>query len=114
MAIITIGIDLAKNVFAVHGVNESGKAELVRPEVPRAKLVELVANLPPCLIGMEACSGAHHWAREFARFGHTVRLMAPKFVAPYWKAVVAIAAKNARMCWAMLQRGDGRSASLGG
>lgn len=48
----------AKNVFAVHGVNESGKAELVRPEVPRAKLLELIANLPPCLIGMEACSGA--------------------------------------------------------
>ena len=83
MTIITIGIDLAKNVFAVHGVNESGKPELVRPEVPCAKLMELIANVPPCLIGMEACSGAHHWAREFARFGHTVRLMAPKFVAPY-------------------------------
>ena len=55
MAIITIGIDLAKNVFAVHGVNESGEAELVRPEVPRAKLLELIANLPPCLIGIEAC-----------------------------------------------------------
>ena len=72
MAIITIGIDLAKNVFAVHGVNESGKAELVRPEVPRAKLLELIANLPPCLIGMEACSGAHHWAREFIKFGHSI------------------------------------------
>jgi transposase len=82
MAIVTVGIDLAKNVFAVHGVNESGKASLVRPEVPRAKLLELIANLPPCLIGMEACSGAHHWAREFCKFGHTVRLMAPKFVAP--------------------------------
>ena len=55
MAIVTVGIDLAKNVFAVHGVNESGKPELVRPEVPRAKLLELVANLTPCLIGMEAC-----------------------------------------------------------
>jgi len=83
MAIVTVGIDLAKNVFAVHGVDELGKPALVRPEVPRAKLIELIANLPPCLIGMEACSGAHHWAREFARFGHTVRMMAPKFVAPY-------------------------------
>ena len=83
MAIITIGIDLAKSVFAVHCVDESGKPALVRPEVPRAKLLELIANLPPCLIGMEACSGTHHWAREFAGFGHTVRLMAPKFVAPY-------------------------------
>ena len=83
MAIVTVGIDLAKTVFAVHGVNESGKPELVRPEVPRAKLLELIAHLPPCLIGMEACSGAHQWAREFGQFGHTIRLMAPKFVAPY-------------------------------
>jgi transposase len=83
MAIVTVGIDLAKNVFAVHGVDKAGKAVLMRPEVPRAKLVELIANVPPCLIGMEACSGAHHWAREFAKFGHTVRMMAPKFVVPY-------------------------------
>jgi transposase len=81
--IVTIGIDLAKNVFAVHGVDATGKPVLLRPSVPRAKLLELIAALPPCLIGMEACSGAHHWAREFQRFGHTVRLMAPKFVAPY-------------------------------
>lgn len=60
MAIIAIGIDLAKNVFAVRGVGESGKPELVRPEVPHAKLPELVANLSPCLIGMEACLGARH------------------------------------------------------
>ncbi|RST47005.1 IS110 family transposase [Variovorax sp. MHTC-1] len=83
MAILTLGIDLAKNVFAVHGVDEAGKPALVRPEVRRNKLVEVIASLPPCVIGMEACSGAHHWAREFEKFGHTVRLMAPKFVAPY-------------------------------
>ena len=83
MSIITVGIDLAKNVFAVHGVDESGKPALVRPSVKRDALLELIAKLPACLIGMEACSGAHHWAREFAEFGHTVRLMAPKFVAPY-------------------------------
>lgn len=83
MAIVTVGIDLAKNVFAVHGVDATGKPALVRPNVPRAKLLELIASLPPCLIGMEACSGAHHWARLFAAYGHTVRLMAPKFVAPY-------------------------------
>lgn len=83
MTIVTIGIDLAKNVFAVHGVNEAGKAELVRPDVKRPKLLELIASLPPCLIGMEACSGAHYWAREFLKFGHLVRIMAPKFVAPY-------------------------------
>ena len=83
MMILTVGIDLAKNVFAVHGVNEAGKAELVRPAVPRDELHELIASLPPCVIGMEACSGAHHWARLFQACGHTVRLIAPKFVTPY-------------------------------
>ena len=83
MKIITLGIDLAKNVFAVHGVDEFGKGMLVRPNVRRDQLLELVATLPPCVIGMEACSGAHHWARAFAGFGHTPKLMAPKFVAPY-------------------------------
>ncbi|MES2407433.1 MAG: IS110 family transposase [Pseudomonadota bacterium] len=83
MNIITIGIDLAKNIFAVHGVNENGHAELVKPKVSREQLLPLIANLPPCLIGMEACSGAHHWARLFRQHGHTVKLMAPKFVTPY-------------------------------
>jgi transposase len=83
MAIVYAGIDLAKNVFALHGVNETGAVKLKQPKVARAKLNELVAALPPCVIGMEACSGAHHWAREFAAHGHTVKLMAPKLVAPY-------------------------------
>jgi transposase len=83
MAIVTVGIDLAKNVFAVHAVDAAGRAVLVRPAVARGKLLDLIAGLPPCSIGMEACSGAHHWARLFAAHGHTVRLMAPKFVAPY-------------------------------
>ena len=61
----------------------AGNAEMVRPNVPRAKLHELIAALPACTIGMEACSGAHHWARRFQALGHTVKLMAPKFVAPY-------------------------------
>jgi len=83
MTIVTVGIDLAKNVFAVHGVGTSGKPELVKPAVKRQHLLSLIASLPPCLIGMEACSGAHYWAREFTKFGHTVKLIAPKFVAPY-------------------------------
>jgi transposase len=70
-------------VFAVHVVDEAGKAVLVRPSVPRAKLHELIVQLPPCTIGMEACSGGHEWARRFAAHGHTVKLIAPKFVAPY-------------------------------
>jgi len=83
MAILYVGIDLAKNVFAVHGVDEAGKPALVRPAVQRAKLHELIAALPPCTIAMEACSGGHHWARLFVAHGHAVRLIAPKFVAPY-------------------------------
>ena len=83
MSIITVGIDLAKNVFAVHGVDDNGKPALVKPKVSRADSLPLIAQLPPCTIGMEACSGAHHWARQFRQYGHTVKLMAPKFVAPY-------------------------------
>lgn len=83
MSIITVGIDLAKNVFAVHGVDDNGKPVLVKPKVSREQLLALIAQLPPCVIGMEACSGAHHWARLFRQHGHTVKLMAPKFVTPY-------------------------------
>jgi transposase len=77
MSINTMGIDLTRAVFAVHGVDEAGKATLLKPKVARDQLVALIAQLPPYLIGMEACSGAHHWARVFAQHGHTVRLMTP-------------------------------------
>lgn len=80
---ITVGIDLAKNVFAVHGVDDNGKLALVKPKVARKDLADLIAQLPPALIGMEACSGAHYWARLFRQYGHTVRLIAPRFVTPY-------------------------------
>ena len=73
MAIIAIGIDLAKNVFAVHGVDASGKAVLVRPAVRRDALLELIAKLPPCLIGMEACATGHYWARELTKLHEEVR-----------------------------------------
>jgi len=73
----------AQGIFARHGVDAAGKSVLQRPAVKRGKLLDLTAGLPPCRIGMEACSGAHHWAREMARQGHEVRLIAPKFVAPY-------------------------------
>jgi transposase len=84
-AVSTLGIDLAKNTFSVHGVDAEGVVT-VRRTISRAKLGELVARLPPCLIGMEACSGAHEWARRFSATGHTVKLMAPKFVTPYRKS----------------------------
>ena len=83
--ITTVGIDLAKSVFSLHGVDSSGRVVL-RKTVRRDRLVETVAALSPCLIGMEACSGAHEWGRRFQDFGHTVRLMAPKFVTPYRKS----------------------------
>jgi len=83
--ITTVGIDLAKSVFSLHGVDAAGQVAL-RRTVRREQLVELVAGLAPCVIGMEACSGAHEWARRFQAFGHTVRLMAPKFVVPYRKS----------------------------
>ena len=83
--VTTVGIDLAKNVFSLHGVDVAGRPVL-RRTVRRDRLVQTVASLSPCLIGMEACSGAHEWGRRFERFGHTVRLMAPKFVAPYRKS----------------------------
>jgi transposase len=80
--VTTCGIDLAKNVFSIHAVDGHGVVVL-RKTVARARLAALVAHLPPCLIGLEACSGAHEWARRFALHGHKVKLMAPKFVAPY-------------------------------
>lgn len=82
MTIITIGIDLAKNVFSVHGIDANGKVALERT-VRRDRLLELLATLQPCVIAMEACSGAHHWARQLTALGHTPKLIAPKFVTPY-------------------------------
>ena len=76
MKITTIGIDLAKNVFQVHGVDERGKV-VVKKQLRRDQMATFFVNLPPCLIGMEACGSAHHWARKLQSMGHTVRLMAP-------------------------------------
>ena len=84
MKITTTGIDLAKNVFQVHGVNERGKVAL-KKQLKRAQVLAFFANLPPCLIGMEACASAHYWARKLTAFGHTVKLMAPQYVKPYVK-----------------------------
>jgi transposase len=85
MNITTLGIDLAKNIFQLHGVNRHGKAVLTK-RVTRARLRETVVNIPPCLIGMEACASAHYWAREFEELGHKVKLIAPQFVKPYVKS----------------------------
>jgi transposase len=84
MNITAVGIDLAKNVFQVHAVDARGKVVL-RKQLRRAQVAGFFSNMPPCLIGMEACASAHHWGRTFERFGHTVRLMASQFVKPYVK-----------------------------
>lgn len=83
MAIATRGIDVARNIFALHGIAGAGKPFMVKPTVRREQLLEVVAALPDCVIGMEACSRALRWARQFSWFGHTVKPMAPKFVLPY-------------------------------
>ena len=84
MKITTIGIDLAKTLFQLHGVDKHGKAGL-RKQLKRKDVLSFFANLEPCLIGMEACGSAHYWARKLSALGHTVRLMAPQFVKPYVK-----------------------------
>ena len=84
MKITTIGIDLAKTVLQVHGVDKHGKAGL-KKQLKRKDVLSFFANLEPCLIGMEACGSAHYWARKLSALGHTVGLMAPQFVKPYVK-----------------------------
>ena len=100
MKITTVGIDLAKNVFQIHAVDERGKTVL-KKQLKRGQVVEFFANLPVCLIGMEACGSAHHWARKLAGFGHTVRLMAPQFVKPYVKTNKNDAADAEAICEAV-------------
>ena len=74
MQVTTVGLDLAKHVFQVHGVDRRGRVVL-RKRLSRSRLLDFFANLPPCVIGMEACGGAHYWARELQALGHEVRLM---------------------------------------
>ena len=103
MNITTVGIDLAENVFQVHGVDERGQV-LLRKAVKRSELAQMFANLPSCLIGMEACGSAHYWARRLMEYGHTVKLMAPQFVKLYvktnkndaaWKVICEAVAQHA-------------------
>ncbi len=85
MKVITIGIDLAKSVFQLHGVDSKGRTVL-RKRLSRAQLPGFLANLPRCVVGMEACASAHHWAREIQKLGHDVRLVNPRFVKAYLKS----------------------------
>ncbi len=100
MQITTIRLDLAKNVFQVHGADERGKMVL-RKQLRRDQVAAFFANLPSCLVGMEACGSAHHWARKLQVLGHTVRLMAPQFVKPYVKSNKNYAADAQAICEAV-------------
>ena len=84
MKVTTIGLDLAKNVFQVHGIDSTGKV-IVRRSLRRRQMIPFFGRLDPCLIGMEACGTSHYWAREIAKLGHEVKLMAPAYVKPYVK-----------------------------
>jgi transposase len=100
MKVSTVGIDLAKNVFQVHGVNEFGKP-VIKKQLRRDQMAAFFVNLPPCMIGMEACGGAHHWARKLRAMGHDVRLMSPQFVKPYVKTNKNDAADAEAICEAV-------------
>ncbi|MFJ1293991.1 IS110 family transposase, partial [Paracoccus yeei] len=100
--ITTVGLDLAKNLFQVHAVDENG-AVLVRRQVRRAQVLLFFSRLHPCLIGIEACAGAHHWARELAKLGHDVRLIPPSYVNPFVKRGKTDAADAEAICEAVIR-----------
>jgi transposase len=96
----TIGLDLAKNIFQAHGVDATGKTAITR-QLRRGQVIEFFKKQPPCLIGMEACATAHHWARELTKLGHTVRLMPASYVKAYVKRSKNDAADAAAICEAV-------------
>jgi transposase len=100
MQISTIGLDIAKNVFQVHGIDAHGSVVVVR-QLRRGRLLAFFETLAPCLVGMEACATAHYWARALARLGHTVRLMPPSYVKAYVKRGKNDAADAAAICEAV-------------
>src|SRR6266576_1718507 len=100
MQITTIGLDIAKNVFQVHGIDAAEKV-VVRKPLRRGQVIKFFAGLSPCLVGMEACASAHYWARELTRLGHEVRLMPAKDVKAYVKRNKNDAADAAAICEAV-------------
>ena len=109
----TIGLDIAKHVFQVHGADAAGHV-LFRKRVTRAKLIGFLATQAPCIVAMEACAGAHYWAREISKLGHSVRLMAPAYVKPFVKRQKNDAADAEAVCAATehaLRSGQDRGAA---
>lgn len=100
MKLTTVSVDLAKALFQLHAIDEQGKTAL-RKQLKREQVVPFFATLEPCLVGMEACGGAHYWARKLQALGHTVKLMAPKFVKPYVKSNKSDVADAEAICEAV-------------
>jgi len=98
--VITIGVDLAKNVFQIHGVDAAGQS-VIRKQLRRRQVVPFFRKQPPCLVGMEACATSHHWAREITALGHEVKLMPPRYVKPYVKRNKNDAADAEAICEAV-------------
>jgi transposase len=99
-AVTTIGLDIAKSVFQIHGVDAAGNV-IVRRQLKRRYVLPFFQRLPPCLIGIEACASSHHWSRELKALGHTVRLMPPAYVKPYVKRQKNDAADAEAICEAV-------------
>src|SRR5271165_4590619 len=99
-SVTTVGLDLAKHVFQVHGVDASGRV-VVAKAIRRDKLLEFFASLPPCIVGLEASGSAHHWARELIKLGHDARMMPPAYVKPYARRQKNDAADAAAICEAV-------------
>src|SRR6266576_2902779 len=99
-AVTTIGLDIAKSVFQVHGVDAEGKV-IIRRKLKRRYIVAFFQKLPPCLVGIEACASSHHWSRQLHTLGHTVRLMPPAYVKPYVKRQKNDAADAEAICEAV-------------
>jgi transposase len=102
MQVTTVGLDLAKNIFQVHGVTENGEV-VFNQALRRAQLFAFFEKLPPCLVGMEACGSSHHWARQLSKLGHDVRLIPAMYVKPYVKR---------KRCQACLSKFHGMSSSI--
>ena len=98
--ITTIGLDIAKSVFQVHGVDAQGQV-IIRRQLKRRYVLAFFQKLPPCLVGIEACASSHHWSRELKALGHTVRLMPPAYVKPYVKRQKNDAADAEAICEAV-------------
>ena len=87
--VTTVGLDIAKSVFQVHGVDAGGQV-VIRRQLKRRYVLAFFEKLPPCLVGIEACASSHHWSRELQALGHTVTLMPPAYVKPYVKRLAAM------------------------